>query len=306
MARVGFIGLGNMGGHMAHNLLKAGHSVKAFDVEAQCVQVAKERGAEVAASVADAVSDVEVVVTMLPAGEHVRDVYLGDQGNDQGNKDSAGVIASVSADTLLIDSSTIDVATAREVSRAAADKNLSMLDAPVSGGVGGAQAGTLTFMVGGDDEAFARARPLLDVMGGNIIHAGGAGNGQAAKACNNMMLAINMIGTCEAFNLAEKLGLTGQTFFDIASTASGQSWAMTSYCPVPGPVPASPANNDYQAGFTAAMMLKDLRLAKAAASDTAAQTALGEHAEQLFTALSDLGHGEKDFSTIYRMIADDL
>ena len=298
MARVGFIGLGNMGEHMAHNLLKAGHSIKAFDVVAQCVDVAKERGAEVAASVAEAVSDVEVVVTMLPAGEHVRGVYLGGQGD--------GVIATVSADTLLIDSSTIDVATAREVSRAAADKDLSMLDAPVSGGVGGAQAGTLTFMVGGDDDAFARARPLLDVMGGNIIHAGGAGNGQAAKACNNMMLAINMIGTCEAFNLAEKLGLTGQTFFDIASTASGQSWAMTSYCPVPGPVPASPANNDYQAGFTAAMMLKDLRLAQAAASDTGAQTALGEHAEQLFSALSDLGHGTKDFSTIYRMIADEL
>ena len=302
MARVGFIGLGNMGEHMAHNLLKAGHSVKAFDVVAQCVQSAKECGAEAAASVADAVSDVEVVVTMLPAGENVRDVYLGGHGNDHG----AGVIATVSADTLLIDSSTIDVATAREVSCAAAEKDLLMLDAPVSGGVGGAQAGTLTFMVGGDDDAFARARPLLDVMGGNIIHAGGAGNGQAAKACNNMMLAINMIGTCEAFNLAEKLGLTGQTFFDIASTASGQSWAMTSYCPVPGPVPASPANNDYRAGFTAAMMLKDLRLAQAAASDTGAQTALGEHAEQLFTALSDLGHGKEDFSTIYRMIADEL
>ncbi|MFT5447084.1 MAG: 3-hydroxyisobutyrate dehydrogenase [Gammaproteobacteria bacterium] len=304
MARIGFIGLGNMGEHMAHNLLKAGHSVKVFDVVAQCVQVAKGRGGEVAVSVADAVNDADVVVTMLPAGEHVRDVYLG--GHGDGNGTGAGVIATVSADTLLIDSSTIDVATAREVSCAAAGKGLLMLDAPVSGGVGGAQAGTLTFMVGGDDDAFARARPLLDVMGGNIIHAGGAGNGQAAKACNNMMLAINMIGTCEAFNLAEKLGLTGQTFFDIASTASGQSWAMTSYCPVPGPVPASPANNDYQAGFTAAMMLKDLRLAQAAASDTGAQAALGEHAEQMFTALSDLGHGTKDFSTIYRMIADEL
>jgi 3-hydroxyisobutyrate dehydrogenase len=220
MARVGFIGLGNMGEHMAHNLLKAGHSVKAFDVAAQCLQVAGERGAEVAASVADAVRDVEVVVTMLPAGEQVRDVYLGRQDSNDG----AGVIASVSADTLLIDSSTIDVATAREVSRAAADKELMMLDAPVSGGVGGAQAGTLTFMVGGDDEAFARARPLLDVMGGNIIHAGGAGNGQAAKACNNMMLAINMIGTCEAFNLAGKLGLTDDAQGPASCAGGGQRY----------------------------------------------------------------------------------
>jgi 3-hydroxyisobutyrate dehydrogenase len=192
------------------------------------------------------------------------------------------------------------------VAAVAADKALSMLDAPVSGGVGGAQAGTLTFMVGGAAAAFAAARPLLDVMGANIIHAGGAGNGQAAKACNNMMLAINMVGTCEAFNLAGKLGLEAQTFFDIASTASGQSWAMTSYCPVPGPVPASPANNDYQPGFTVAMMLKDLRLAQGAAADTGAQTVLGKEAEQLFATLSEGGHDAADFSAIYRMISKDL
>lgn len=296
MATVGFIGLGNMGGHMAHNLVKAGHTVKVFDVVSELVQVALDRGATRASSVAEAVSDVDVVVTMLPAGEHVRDVYLGD----------SGVIAAVRADTLLIDSSTIDVVTARAVTAAAADKSLLMLDAPVSGGVGGAQAGTLTFMVGGADEAFTAGRPLLDVMGANIIHAGGAGNGQAAKACNNMMLAINMIGVCEGFNLADKLGLSAQTFFDIASTASGQSWAMTSYCPVAGPVPASPANNDYQPGFTVAMMLKDVRLAQGAAADTGAQTVLGKEAEQLFSALSGLGHDAADFSAIYRMISKTL
>jgi 3-hydroxyisobutyrate dehydrogenase len=296
MATIGFIGLGNMGGHMAHNLIKAGHSVKAFDVVGELLQIALDRGAGRAASVAEAASEVDIVVTMLPAGEHVRDVYLG----------AAGVIAAARADTLLIDSSTIDVRTAREVAAVAADKALSMLDAPVSGGVGGAQAGTLTFMVGGAAEAFAAARPLLDVMGANIIHAGGAGNGQAAKACNNMMLAINMIGTCEAFNLAAALGLEAQTFFDIASTASGQSWAMTSYCPVPGPVPASPANNDYKPGFTVAMMLKDLRLAQGAAADTGAQTVLGKEAEQLFATLSGGGHDALDFSAIYRMISKDL
>jgi len=296
MATIGFIGLGNMGGHMAHNLIKAGHSVKAFDVVGELLQVALDRGAGRAASVAEAASEVDVVVTMLPAGEHVRDVYLG----------ATGVIAAARADTLLIDSSTIDVKTAREVAAVAADKALSMLDAPVSGGVGGAQAGTLTFMVGGAAEAFAAAKPLLEVMGANIIHAGGAGNGQAAKACNNMMLAINMIGTCEAFNLAARLGLEAQTFFDIASTASGQSWAMTSYCPVPGPVPASPANNDYKPGFTVAMMLKDLRLAQGAAADTGAKTVLGKEAEQLFATLSGGGQDALDFSAIYRMISKDL
>ena len=296
MATVGFIGLGNMGGHMAHNLIKAGHTLKVFDVVDDLVQTALERGASRAASVAEAVSDVDVVVTMLPAGEHVREVYLG----------AAGVIAVVRAGTLLIDSSTIDVRTARDVAAVAADKALAMLDAPVSGGVGGAQAGTLTFMVGGEADAFATAKPLLDVMGANIIHAGGAGNGQAAKACNNMMLAINMIGTCEAFNLADKLGLTRQTFFDIASTASGQSWAMTSYCPVPGPVPNSPANNHYKAGFTVAMMLKDLRLAQAASADTGAQTTLGKDAERLFEAFSAGGHDAMDFSSIFRMIAKEI
>ena len=300
MATIGFIGLGNMGGHMAHNLIKAGHVVKAFDVVDDLLHIAVERGAKAATSVADAASGVDVVVTMLPAGEHVREVYLGNGGND------AGVIAAARADTLLIDSSTIDVKTAREVCALAADKGLRMLDAPVSGGVGGAQAGTLTIMVGGEDDAFAAARPLLDVMGANIIHGGGAGNGQAAKACNNMMLAINMIGISEAFNLADKLGLSASTFFDIASTASGGSWALSNYCPVPGPVPKTPANFDYKPGFTVAMMLKDLRLAQGAAADSGVHTVLGQDAEQLFTALSALGHDALDFSVVYQMIAKKL
>ena len=299
MATVGFIGLGNMGGHMAHNLLKAGHAVKAFDVVGALVNSAVERGATAAVSVADAASEVDVVVTMLPAGEHVREVYLGNGGND------VGVLAAVRAGTLLIDSSTIDVKTARDVSAVAAKKSLRMLDAPVSGGVGGAQAGTLTIMGGGADDAFAAAKPLLDVLGANVIHAGGAGNGQAAKACNNMMLAINMIGISEAFNLADKLGLSGQTFFDIASTASGGSWALTNYCPVPGPVPKTPANFDYKPGFTVAMMLKDLRLAQGAAAASGVRTPLGKNAEQLFTALSGLGHDALDFSVIYQMLAKD-
>jgi 3-hydroxyisobutyrate dehydrogenase len=300
VATIGFIGLGNMGGHMAHNLIKAGHTVKAFDLVDALLQVAVERGASAAVSVADAASDVDVVVTMLPAGEQVREVYFGDGGN------SIGVIAAVRADTLLVDSSTIDVKTAREVDAAAAGNRLQMLDAPVSGGVGGAQAGTLTFRVGGGEAAFAAARPLLDVMGANIIHAGGAGNGQAAKACNNMMLAINMIGISEAFSLADKLGVSAQTFFDIASTASGGSWALTNYCPVPGPVPKTPANFDYKPGFTVAMMLKDLRLAQGAATDKGVDTELGKDAEQLFAALSGLGHDALDFSVIYRMISKQL
>jgi len=232
------------------------------------------------------------VITMLPAGEHVRDVYTG----------PGGVLEAAAPGTLLIDSSTIDVATARAVTQAAADKGFDMLDAPVSGGVGGAEAGTLTFMVGGSDAAFGRARPILDVMGGNIFHAGGPGNGQAAKMCNNMILGISMIGVAEAFVLAEKVGLDHRKLFDIVSTASGQCWSLTSYCPVPGPVPASPANRGYKAGFTADMMLKDLRLAQAAATDTAAATPLGRHAAELFARYCGSGQGPTDFSGIIRMI----
>jgi 3-hydroxyisobutyrate dehydrogenase len=296
MAKVAFIGLGNMGGHMAHNLIKAGHSLKAFDLSKDALDRAVANGATAAASAAEAATDVDVVVTMLPAGKHVRSVYA----------EEGGLIDVVAPGTLLIDSSTIDVQSARDVSAAAAKKGLEMVDAPVSGGVGGAQAGTLTFMVGGSQEAFNRAKPFLDIMGKNIFYAGGPGNGQAAKICNNMLLGIGMIGTSEAFNLAEKLGLDAKTFFDISSTASGQCWAMTSYCPAPGPVPTSPANNDYKPGFAVDMMLKDLRLAKEAAETVDAETPLGKDSEALYTKLSESGHGGMDFSAIIRMLAGRL
>jgi 3-hydroxyisobutyrate dehydrogenase len=296
MARIGFIGLGNMGGHMANNLLKAGHSLKAFDLAREAVERAVANGAVAAPTAADAARDVDVVVSMLPAGKHVRAVYA----------DAGGVIDAAAPGTLLIDSSTIDVQSARDVIAAAARKGLEMVDAPVSGGVGGAQAGTLTFMVGGTREAFDRAKPFLEIMGRNIFYAGGPGNGQAAKICNNMLLGIGMIGTSEAFNLAEKLGLDAQTFFDISSTASGQCWAMTSYCPAPGPVPTSPANNDYRPGFAVDMMLKDLRLAREAADSVGAETPLGHQSEELYSRLSASGHGNLDFSGIIRMLAGRL
>ncbi|MFN3232126.1 MAG: 3-hydroxyisobutyrate dehydrogenase [Alphaproteobacteria bacterium] len=296
MAKVGFIGLGNMGGHMAHNLIKAGHDLKAFDLMEAALNTAKERGAEIASTASDAASGVDVVVSMLPAGKHVRGVYT----------DAGGVLDSADPGTLLIDSSTIDVQSARDVIAAAAEKGLEMVDAPVSGGVGGAEAGTLTFMVGGTDAAFGKAKPFLDIMGKNIFHAGAAGNGQVAKVANNMLLGICMIGTSEAFNLAKTLGLDAQTFFDISSTASGQNWSMTSYCPAPGPVPTSPANNDYQAGFAVDMMLKDLRLAKEAADGIGAETPLGHHSEELYTKLSEAGHGGLDFSGIIKMLAGEL
>jgi len=294
MTGIGFIGLGNMGGPMARNLITAGHAVAGFDVVASALDRAVGDGTTAAASLADAAAGRDVVITMLPAGEHVREVYL---GND-------GVLASAAPGSLLIDCSTIDVATARDVSEVAATRGFEMLDAPVSGGVGGAEAGTLTFMVGGAAAPFERARPLLDVMGGNVFHTGGSGNGQAAKMCNNMILAISMIGVSEAFTLADKVGLDAQTLFDVVSTASGQCWALTSYCPVPGPVPTSPANRDYQAGFTADMMLKDLRLAQGSAGLTGAATRLGAEAEAIYTRYCDSGDGASDFSGIIRMIAD--
>jgi len=241
---------------------------------------------------ADACKDVEVVITMLPAGEHVRDVYL---GND-------GVLAAVAPATLLIDSSTIDVKTARDVAQAAQGQGLAMVDAPVSGGVAGAEAGTLTFMVGGGDDAFERAQPVLERMGKTIVHAGGPGNGQAAKICNNMILGASMIVVSEAFLLAEKLGLEAQKLFDISSKSSGQCWSMTSYCPVPGPVPASPANRDYKAGFTAAMMLKDLKLAQTAARATHATTPLGAGAAAVYERFVENGDASVDFSGIIRYL----
>ncbi|MFC7047770.1 3-hydroxyisobutyrate dehydrogenase [Emcibacter nanhaiensis] len=295
MATVAFIGLGNMGGGMAANLIKAGHTLKVFDLNEAAMAALQEQGAAPAGSVAEAVTDVDAVVTMLPAGQHVKSVYLGDDG----------ILKNIPADTILMDCSTIDVASAREVIAAAAEAGFAMVDAPVSGGVAAAAAGTLTFMVGGTDDAFEAAKTYLDAMGANIIHAGDAGAGQAAKICNNMMLGIQMISVSEAFVLAEKLGLEAQKLFDISSRASGQCWSLTSYCPVPGPVPTSPANNDYNPGFAAAMMLKDLRLANDAAEGCGASTPLGHLAEQLYTAFSDEGNAGKDFSGIINMLREE-
>jgi 3-hydroxyisobutyrate dehydrogenase len=292
MARIGFIGLGNMGLPMAQNLIKAGHSVQGFDVSQAQTLALTASGGQLAANATAAASGVDIVITMLPAGQHVRDVYLAIDG----------VLASVAAGTLLIDCSTIDVQTAREVAAAAERRGLAMLDAPVSGGVGGAQGGTLTFMVGGGDDAFARAKPILEKMGKTIVHAGGAGNGQAAKICNNMILGVSMIAVSEAFVLAEKLGLDAQKLYDISSKSSGQCWSLTTYCPVPGPVPGSPANRDYQAGFTAAMMLKDLKLAQDAASAAGARTPLGADAAKIYSDYVEAGEGRRDFSGVIRFI----
>jgi 3-hydroxyisobutyrate dehydrogenase len=290
MAKIAFIGLGNMGGPMAANLVKAQHQVMAFDLSSAAVDAAVDKGAKKAASAAEAVKGAEIVVTMLPAGKHVREVYEKD------------VLPNVAKGTLLIDCSTIDVESARHVGALAQKAGLDMIDAPVSGGVGGATAGTLTFMVGGSEQAFAKARPVLEKMGKNIVHAGATGNGQAAKICNNMILGVSMIAVSEGFMLAKRLGLDAQKLFDVASTSSGQCWSLTNYCPVPGPVPASPANRDYQAGFTAAMMLKDLMLAQQAANAAGASTPLGAEAAQLFNLFVNSGNGAKDFSGIIRML----
>ena len=296
MAAIGFIGLGNMGGPMALNLVKAGHKLTVFDLSKDAVAKLVEAGASAASTAADVVKGAEFVVTMLPAGAHVKSVYLVEDG----------LLAAAGKGTLFIDSSTIDVPSAREVIAAAEEAGMLMVDAPVSGGVGGAEAGTLTFMVGGEASAFEKAKPVLDVMGKNIFHAGQAGNGQVAKVCNNMILGISMIGVCEAFNLGEKLGLDAQTLFDISSTASGQCWSMTSYCPVPGPVPAAPSNRNYQPGFSAGMMLKDLRLAQEAATGVRAATPLGGAAEQLYTLMEAAGADSLDFSGIIRLIQGKL
>jgi 3-hydroxyisobutyrate dehydrogenase len=292
MARIGFIGLGNMGLPMAVNLVKAGHEVSGFDLFPQGVEKLRAAGGKAGADIAELAAGSEIVVTMLPAGKHVREVYLDDEG----------ILAKAKPGTLLIDSSTIDVDSARAVEAAAKARGLLMLDAPVSGGVGGAQAGTLTFMVGGADVAFAKAEPVLSVMGKTVVHAGAAGAGQAAKICNNMILGISMIGVSEAFVLAEKLGLDKQKLFDISSKSSGQCWSLTTYCPVPGPVPTSPANRDYQPGFTAAMMLKDLRLAQDAARAGGATTPLGAEAASIYGLYVGQGEGGRDFSGIIQFL----
>jgi 3-hydroxyisobutyrate dehydrogenase len=292
MATIGFIGLGNMGGPMARNLIKAGHKVRGFDIVKANLDPLVAAGGIVMSSAADAATGAEIVVTMLPAGEHVRAVYMGE----------GGVIAAASKGALLIDSSTIDVESARAVAAAAARAGLPMLDAPVSGGVTGAEAATLTFMVGGPDDAFQRGLPVLQAMGKTIVHAGPAGNGQAAKICNNMILGASMIAVCEGFLLAEKLGLDAQKLFDISSKSSGQCWSMTSYCPVPGPVPASPANRDYKAGFTTAMMLKDLTLAQRAAAAVGVATPMGALAQSIQALNASSGQAGLDFSSIINVL----
>ena len=296
MTTIAFIGLGNMGIGMATNLAKAGHEVRALDLSKDAVERAVEAGCIAAENAKDAVESADVVVTMLPAGAHVKMVYGGEDG----------VFEHASNGTLMIDCSTIDVASAREVISSATHKGFDMIDAPVSGGVGGAAAGTLTFMCGGTTEAYDRAKPFLDIMGKNVFHAGDAGNGQAAKICNNMLLGIHMIGTCEAFNLAEKLGLDAQTFYDISSTASGQNWSMTSYCPAPGPVESAPSNREYQPGFSAAMMLKDLRLAQDAATSARAATPLGTQSEALYSLMEAANKDGLDFSGIMKLINGSL
>lgn len=289
MASIGFIGLGNMGGPMAGNLVKAGHAVTGFDLAPAAIEAGRARGVAIAASAEAAVEGADVVITMLPSGRHVVAV-------------SQALFAAAGKGTLFIDSSTIDVASARLFHEAGQAAGHATLDAPVSGGVGGAEAATLTFMCGGATEAFAKAEPLLAAMGKKIVHCGDAGAGQAAKICNNMILGISMIGVSEAFVLAEKLGLSHQALYDVASTSSGQCWSLTSYCPVPGPLPSSPANRDYAPGFAAALMLKDLRLSQEAAAQAGAATAIGALATDLYAAFEAEGNGGKDFSGIIEWV----
>ena len=289
MPHIGFIGLGNMGGPMAANLVKAGQHVAGFDVVAASRDVAMRDGIEIVADARSCVENADVVITMLPAGEHVLSVW-----ND--------ILPAANQGALFIDCSTIDVASARTAHVLAAEHGIASLDAPVSGGVGGAKAATLTFMVGGSPDAFARGKPVLERMGKRIVHCGDVGNGQAAKICNNMILGASMIAVSEAFVLGEKLGLSHQALFDVASASSGQCWSLTSYCPVPGPVPASPANNDYKAGFAGALMLKDLNLAKEAAASVGADTAIGSHAAQIYERFVQDGHGASDFSAIINLV----
>lgn len=290
MARIAFIGLGHMGGGMAPNLAKAGHEVLAFDLVAEAVEKAASGGCTATSSAADAVKGADIVITMLPAAQHVRAVYENDVSPD------------VKPGTLLIDCSTIDVASALEVGCDLEELGYDFVDAPVSGGIAAAAAGSLTFMVGGTEKAFERARPILEPMAKAVIHAGHLGAGQAAKICNNLILGSTMIATCEAFALAKKLGLDLRTFFDISSKASGQSWSMTSYCPVPAVGPETPADHGYEGGFAAALMLKDLKLAMDAAQHSGAWTPMGEKAEELYQRFVDAGFGAKDFSGVIEMI----
>ncbi len=289
MSTIAFIGLGNMGGPMAANLVKAGHKVVGFDLVQGLLDQAKADGAAIAGSAAEAVKGADVVITMLPAGKHVVSVW-------------SDIIPSVPRGALMIDCSTIDVESARQAHALAGKASVLSIDAPVSGGVGGAKGATLTFMAGGDAKAFAAAKPVLEAMGKKIVHCGDAGAGQAAKICNNMILGISMIAVGEAFALAEKLGLSHQALFEVSSTSSGQCWALTSYCPVPGPVPASPANNGYKPGFASALMVKDLTLAQDAAKAAGAATPLGKHAQEIYKAFDAAGNGGVDFSGIIQHV----
>ncbi len=289
MSKVGFIGLGNMGAPMAANLVKAGHEVTGFDLSEAAVAAGREAGCEIAGSAIDAATGKDCVITMLPAGQHVVSVY-----NE--------IAGSLEDGCLLIDCSTIDVASARQAHEIAGKAGALSVDAPVSGGVMGAKNGTLTFMAGGADAALDAAEPILEPMAGRVVRCGGPSAGQAAKACNNMILAITMIGTCEAFEMGRRLGLDEQALFDVISTASGQSWSTTTYCPVPGPVPASPANNDYRPGFASQLMIKDLGLAQDAAEQTGAYTPLGSHALELYEKFAADGHGDLDFSGIIKLM----
>src|SRR6201982_893599 len=289
MATIAFIGLGNMGGPMAANLVKAGHKVVAFDLVASSRDQAKSDGAAIAESAAASVKGADVVITMLPAGKHVLSVW-GD------------VVPSMTKGTLIIDCSTIDVESSKQAHALAAKHGIASVDAPVSGGTGGAKGATLTFMCGGEEKAFAAAKPVLENMGKKIVHCGGAGAGQAAKICNNMILGISMIAVSEAFALGEKLGLPHQALFGVASPSSGQCWSLTPYCPVPGPVPSSPANNDYKPGFASALMVKDLTLAQDAAKAAGAATPLGQHAQEIYQAFDKAGQGGVDVSGIIQHV----
>ncbi|ABC93716.1 putative 3-hydroxyisobutyrate dehydrogenase protein (plasmid) [Rhizobium etli CFN 42] len=291
MARIAFIGLGNMGGPMAANLVKRGHEVLGFDLAASVLKAAEASGVKPASHASQAVKDAEIVITMLPQGRHVLTAW-------------ADILQSTAQGTLVIDCSTIDVESSRKAHEMAKTAGCLSLDAPVSGGTGGASAGTLTFMAGGSDDAFLKGKPILEAMGKKIVHCGEAGAGQAAKICNNMILGISMVGVCEAFVLAEKLGLSHQALFDVASTSSGQCWSINTYCPVPGPVPTSPANNGYKPGFAAALMLKDLKLSQEAALASGASTPLGAEAAQLYALFEKQGNGGRDFSAIIEMFRE--
>jgi 3-hydroxyisobutyrate dehydrogenase len=291
MPNIGFIGLGHMGGPMAANLVKSGDHVTGFDLVAASRQAGADQGVEIAPNAKATVEKADIVITMLPAGEHVRSVWT-------------DVLPAAKSGALFIDCSTIDVTSARAAHALAVERGIAALDAPVSGGVAGAKTASLTFMVGGAADAFARGKPILQRMGKRVVHCGDAGNGQAAKICNNMILGASMIAVSEAFVLGEKLGLSHQALFDVASASSGQCWSLTSYCPVPGPVPASPANNDYRPGFAASLMLKDLKLAREAANAANVANALGAHAAEIYAQFAEAGHGASDFSGIINFVRE--